>query len=149
RRTTTRQVRAGHRDHPGELQSAWLNGVGVMVWDVVFGVWVGWSPRDAATVKRLVTVQRAARPLLLDGAWTPLAELAPEAEAAGVYASRWELDGVTMWTLVNRGDADYAGPLLPGGAGGAAGAAGSVGADVRVPGRGIAAALHVADDAEE
>ncbi|SMF04607.1 Uncharacterized conserved protein [Cellulosimicrobium cellulans J1] len=146
RRHMQHHVRRWHRDHSEELQSAWLNGVGVMVWEVVFGVWVGWSPRDAATVKRLVTVQRAARPLLLDGAWTPLAELAPEAEAAGVYASRWELDGVTLWTLVNRGDADYAGPLLPGGAGGAAGAAG---ADVRVPGRGIAAALHVADGADE
>ena len=152
RRHMQHHVRRWHRDHSEELQSAWLNGVGVMVWEVVFGVWVGWSPRDAATVKRLVTVQRAARPLLLDGAWTPLAELAPEAEAAGVYASRWELDGVTLWTLVNRGDADYAGPLLARGgddAAGAGGAAGAAGADVRVPGRGIAAALHVADGADE
>ncbi|MEV8026636.1 SUMF1/EgtB/PvdO family nonheme iron enzyme [Cellulosimicrobium funkei] len=140
RRHMQHHVRRWHRDHSEELQSAWLNGVGVMVWEVVFGVWVGWSRRDAATVTRLVTVQRAARPLLLDGEWTPLAELAPEAEAAGVYASRWELDGVTLWTLVNRGDADYAGPLLAGG---------GDGADVRVPGRGIAAALHVADGAAE
>lgn len=140
RRHMQHHVRRWHRDHSEELQSAWLNGVGVMVWEVVFGVWVGWSRCDAATVTRLVTVQRAARPLLLDGEWTPLAELAPEAEAAGVYASRWELDGVTLWTLVNRGDADYAGPLLAGG---------GDGADVRVPGRGIAAALHVADGAAE
>lgn len=140
RRHMQHHVRRWHRDHSEELQSAWLNGVGVMVWEVVFGVWVGWSRRDAATVTRLVTVQRAARPLLLDGEWTPLTELAPEAEAAGVYASRWELDGVTLWTLVNRGDADYAGPLLAGG---------GDGADVRVPGRGIAAALHVADGAAE
>ncbi|MBE9926180.1 formylglycine-generating enzyme family protein [Cellulosimicrobium cellulans] len=140
RRHMQHHVRRWHRDHSEELQSAWLNGVGVMVWEVVFGVWVGWSRRDAATVTRLVTVQRAARPLLLDGEWTPLAELAPEAEAAGVYASRWELDGVTLWTLVNRGDADYAGPLLAGG---------GDDADVRVPGRGIAAVLHVADGAAE
>ena len=113
RRHMQHHVRRWHRDHSEELQSAWLNGVGVMVWEVVFGVWVGWSPRDAATVKRLVTVQRAARPLLLEGEWTPLTELAPEAEAAGVYASRWELDGVTLWTLVHRGETDYAGPLLP------------------------------------
>jgi hypothetical protein len=111
RRHMQHHVRRWHRDHGEELQSAWLNGVGVMVWEVVFGVWVGWSPRDAATVRRMVTVQRAAAELLLDGEWTPLAELDPAAEAAGVYASRWELDGKTLWTLVNRGDTDYHGPL--------------------------------------
>jgi hypothetical protein len=111
RRHMQHHVRRWHRDHSEELQSAWLNGVGVMVWEVVFGVWVGWSPRDAATVRRMVAVQRAAADLLLDGEWTPLAELAPEAEAAGVYASRWELGGRTLWTLVNRGDTDYDGPL--------------------------------------
>ncbi|MFJ3408131.1 formylglycine-generating enzyme family protein [Promicromonospora sp. NPDC090134] len=137
RRHMQHHVRRWHRDHSEELQSAWLNGVGVMVWEVVFGVWVGWSRRDAATVRRLVTVQRAAGDLLLDGEWTPLAPLAPEAEAAGVYASRWELDGVTLWTLVNRGEADYAGPVLENGA------------DAVVPARGIAALFHVAPDAEE
>jgi hypothetical protein len=111
RRHMQHHVRRWHRDHTEELQSAWLNGVGVMVWEVVFGVWVGWSRRDAATVRRMVTVQRAASDLLLNGEWTPLAELAPEAEAAGVYASSWELAGVTLWTLVNRGDTDYHGPL--------------------------------------
>ncbi|WP_275002770.1 SUMF1/EgtB/PvdO family nonheme iron enzyme [Promicromonospora iranensis] len=158
RRHMQHHVRRWHRDHTEELQSAWLNGVGVMVWEVVFGVWVGWSRRDAATVRRLVTVQRAAGNLLLDGEWTPLAELAPEAEAAGVYASRWELDGVTLWTLVNRGDTDHTGPVLAPGAPersagrlvaltGGPDAPGA--ADVVVPGRGIAALLHLAPDTEE
>ncbi len=111
RRHMQHHVRRWHRDHSEELQSAWLNGVGVMVWEVVFGVWVGWSPRDAATVRRMVTIQRAAEELLLEGEWTPLAELPAEAEAAGVYASSWQRDGRTLWTLVNRGDTDYHGPL--------------------------------------
>ncbi|MFI6025341.1 SUMF1/EgtB/PvdO family nonheme iron enzyme [Amycolatopsis magusensis] len=134
RRHMQHHIRRWHRDHSEELQSAWLNGVGVMVWEVVFGVWVGWSARDAATVRRLTSVQRAAGDLLLEGEWTPLAELVPEAEAAGIYASRWELDGVTLWTVVNRGDQDYSGPVLdsvvalfPG----------------PVPARGINAFLHV------
>lgn len=137
RRHMQHHVRRWHRDHSEELQSAWLNGVGVMVWEVVFGVWVGWSPRDAATVRRLVTVQRAATELLLEGEWTPLAPLAPEAEAAGVYASSWELDGVTLWTLINRGEADYTGPVL------------ADGSDVVVPGRGISAVVQVADGTAE
>lgn len=155
RRHMQHHVRRWHRDHSEELQSAWLNGVGVMVWEVVFGVWVGWSRRDAATVRRMVTVQRAAGDLLLRGDWTPLAELAPAAEAAGVYASRWELEGVTVWTLANRGDTDYTGAVLPSGApersaGRLVALTGSSGtADVVVPGRGVAALLHVAADAAE
>ncbi|MFJ2520290.1 SUMF1/EgtB/PvdO family nonheme iron enzyme [Cellulosimicrobium cellulans] len=160
RRHMQHHVRRWHRDHSEELQSAWLNGVGVMVWEVVFGVWVGWSRRDAATVTRLVTVQRAARPLLLDGEWTPLTELAPEAEEAGVYASRWDLDGVTLWTLANRGDEDYDGPLLPAdhpsrrtldpsSAGTVGGEEPRARRDVRVPGRGVAALLHVVDGVGE
>ncbi|MBD8078616.1 SUMF1/EgtB/PvdO family nonheme iron enzyme [Cellulosimicrobium arenosum] len=143
RRHMQHHVRRWHRDHSEELQSAWLNGVGVMVWEVVFGVWVGWSRRDAATLRRLVTVQRAARPLLLDGEWTPLADVSPEAETAGVYASRWELGGVTLWTLVNRGEQDYDGPLLPQTEAARSGDAGTV------PARGVAVLLHVNDDVPE
>ena len=51
--------RRWHRDHAEELQSAWLNGIGVMVWEVVFGVWVGWSDRDAQTLRRMSRTQRA------------------------------------------------------------------------------------------
>jgi hypothetical protein len=149
RRHMQHHVRRWHRDHSEELQSAWLNGVGVMVWEVVFGVWVGWSRRDSATVRRMVTVQRAAGDLLLEGEWTPLAELAPEAEAAGVYASRWELGGVSLWTLVNRGELDYTGAVLPLDAperaiGRLVALTGAV-----VPGRGIAALLHVGADVAE
>ncbi|MBD8063018.1 SUMF1/EgtB/PvdO family nonheme iron enzyme [Oceanitalea stevensii] len=146
-------VRRWHRDHSEELQSAWLNGVGVMVWEVVFGVWVGWTPRDAATVARMVAVQRAAGDLLLDGDWTPLTELTPQADAAGVYASRWELEGLTLWTLVNRGAEDWSGRVLPDGAvtgGRVLALTGHDGAgEVDVPGRGIAALLHVADGVAE
>ncbi|RPF29059.1 SUMF1/EgtB/PvdO family nonheme iron enzyme [Georgenia muralis] len=111
RRHMQHHIRRWHRDHAEELQSAWLNGVGVMVWEVVFGVWVGWNPRDAATVRRMVTVQRAATELLLEAEWTPLAEISPDAESAGVYASTFARDGVTLWALVNRGDADWSGSL--------------------------------------
>ena len=67
RRHMQHHIRRWHRDHSEELQSAWLNGVGMMVREVVFGVWVGWNARDAATMKRMLTVQRAVPDLLLDG----------------------------------------------------------------------------------
>ena len=114
RRHQQHHVRRWHRRHAEELQSAYLNGVGVMVWEVVFGVWVGWSDRDAATLRRMLAVQRSASELLISGAWTPLAELAPEATAAGIYASAYEQAGVTLWAVINRSDQDYVGPVLSG-----------------------------------
>ena len=113
RRHQQHHVRRWHRRHAEELQSAYLNGVGVMVWEVVFGVWVGWSDRDAATLRRMLAVQRSASDLLITGTWTPLAELAPEATAARIYASAFERAGVTLWAVVNRSSQDYAGPVLP------------------------------------
>ncbi|MDA3623980.1 SUMF1/EgtB/PvdO family nonheme iron enzyme [Saccharopolyspora sp. WRP15-2] len=145
RRHMQHHVRRWHRDHTEELHSAWLNGVGVMVWEAVFGVWVGWSRRDSATVRRMVTVQRAVGDLLLDGEWTPLAELTDQAEAAGVYASRWESDDVTLWTVVNRGEEDYRGSVVVPGEG----ALIDLFDDGVVPGRGIGALLHIAPGARE
>lgn len=175
RRHMQHHVRRWHRDHSEELQSAWINGVGIMVWEVVFGSWVGWSHRDAATARRMVTVQRAATELLVAGEWTPLAPLRAEAHAAGVYASVFELDGVMLWTLVNRSNEDYNGPIFAGDL--PAGTlvdllgctqrefwttttpgdrsrvrvdlepADTVG--VRIPARGIAAVVHVAADVPE
>ncbi|MHA7134272.1 SUMF1/EgtB/PvdO family nonheme iron enzyme [Oerskovia turbata] len=153
RRHMQHHVRRWNRDHTDELHSAWINGVGVMVWEVVFGVWVGWSERDAATLRRMVTVQRAASDLLLDGEWTPLADLAPGARDAGVHASLFSLDGVSLWTLVNRGEDDYTGPVLADVPAGRlvdlTGLAVAPGVAVTVPGRGIAALLHVAPGAAE
>ncbi|MDD9207655.1 SUMF1/EgtB/PvdO family nonheme iron enzyme [Georgenia sp. 10Sc9-8] len=151
RRHMQHHTRRWHRDHSGELQSAWVNGVGLMVWEVVFGVWVGWNPRDAATLRGMVTVQRATANLLQAGEWTPLAPLTDAAHAAGVYASTFARDGVTLYTLVNRGTADWTGPVLPKGAPGrlvdltghADGRpdAGPATSDVHVPARGVAAAV--------
>ena len=113
RRHLQHHVRRWNRSHAEELQSAFLNGCGVMVWEVVFGVWVGWSDRDAATLRRVLAVQRAAASLICEGEWTPLAALHPEATDARVYASTFAADGVTLWAVVNRGGTDHHGPVLP------------------------------------
>jgi hypothetical protein len=99
-------VRRWNRDHAEELQSAWLNGIGVMVWEVVFGVWVGWTPRDASTLRVMATAQRALVDVLTEGDWTPLVDLGPEAAAAGVFGSRYDHARGTLVALVNRADTD-------------------------------------------
>ncbi|OJV82978.1 MAG: hypothetical protein BGO37_13520 [Cellulomonas sp. 73-92] len=148
RRHMQHHTRRWHRDHAEELQSAWLNGAGVMVWEVVFGVWVGWNARDAGTAGRMLTVQRATDNLLLAGDWTPLAPLAAGAPQ-GLHASRFAQGGVQLWALVNRGDDDVTGRVLPDGTPGTAVDLTATpdrdqpagGEDVLVPAHGIAAVL--------
>jgi hypothetical protein len=112
RRHMTHATRRWNRDHSAELQSAFMNGTGMLVWDTVFGVWVGWHERDKATLRRMLRVLRALTPLLTAGEWTPLTDASEEAIAAGVYASRFAEPGTTLWTLVNRADTDYTGAAL-------------------------------------
>ncbi|WP_378148173.1 SUMF1/EgtB/PvdO family nonheme iron enzyme [Cnuibacter sp. UC19_7] len=116
RRHMMHSTRRWNRDHSDELQSAFMNGTGMLVWDTVFGVWVGWNERDRAALRRMLRIQRAASALLIEGDWTPLADATPEALAAGVHVSRFDgrgaLEGVTLWTVVNRGDDDVALPVL-------------------------------------
>jgi len=107
RRHMMHSTRRWNRDHSGELQSAWMNGTGILVWDAVFGVWVGWNDRDKQTLRRMLRVQRAASEVLIDGEWSPLDGATSDAVAAGIYASRFELGDLTLWTLVNRRDEEY------------------------------------------
>ena len=112
RRHMLHHTRRWNRDHSDELQSSWMNGAGMLVWDVVFGSWVGWNERDRATLRAMVRAQRVLADVLTHGQWTPLVDATADAIDAGVYASRFELGPSTLWTIVNRGDADYNGPAL-------------------------------------
>lgn len=112
RRHMLHHTRRWNRDHSAELQSSWMNGTGIMVWDAVFGSWVGWNGRDRSTLRAMVRAQRALADELVASDWAPLVDAAPAALAAGVYASRFRLGIVTLWTLVNRRDEDYGGPAL-------------------------------------
>ena len=100
-------TRRWNRDHTEELHSAWLNGVGILVWENVFGAWVGWNERDKALLREMRPVQREYADLLATGEWTPLAAASPDTKVVG---SRWTQGTTTLWTLANRGG-DYAGSV--------------------------------------
>ena len=87
-------TRRWNRDHLEELHSAWLNGVGMLVWENVFGAWVGWNERDKALLRGMLSVQRQHVELLATGEWTPLAAASPDAR---VVASRWTDGETTLW----------------------------------------------------
>ena len=58
RRHLQHQIRRWDVDHSGELHTAWMNGSGMMVWENVFGSWVGWSPRDRSILRSMLPIQR-------------------------------------------------------------------------------------------
>jgi len=108
RRHMMHQIKRWERDHTGELQTAWMNGSGMMVWENVFGSWNGWSARDRAALRAMLPIQRRYVRLFAGEGWTPLVRT----EAPEVFASLWEGAGVRLWTLVNRSSRAIAGELL-------------------------------------
>ncbi|GAB3932635.1 hypothetical protein GCM10027614_02180 [Micromonospora vulcania] len=108
RRHVLHHTRRWNRNHLDELHSAWLNGVGVLVWESVFGVWVGWNDRDRAVLRAMRRVQASHAPWLRSEDWVPLAD---HPGTGQVYASRWTHHDEPLWTVVNQG-ADHDGPWL-------------------------------------
>jgi formylglycine-generating enzyme len=119
-------TRRWNRDHSDELHSSWLNGTGMLVWECVFGVWVGWNERDKGMLQTMVAVQRRNSELLARGEWTPLAARSDGLEVVG---SRWQLGDAALWALVNRSDAPFDGTVDLDG----------TPVELRVPSRGLAA----------
>jgi hypothetical protein len=107
RRHVLHHTRRWHRSHLDELHSAWLNGTGMLVWESVFGVWVGWSERDRALLRAMRRVHRSHADWLRSEDWTPLADYG----GGRIYASRWVHRKEPLWTVVNRGE-DVDGPWL-------------------------------------
>jgi formylglycine-generating enzyme required for sulfatase activity len=117
RRHLQHQIKRWDQDHTGELHAAWMNGSGMMVWENVFGSWVGWSPRDRSMLRAMLPIQRRFAGVFCGEGWCPLVPtLAP-----AVFASLWEGSAMLasgfpaslrLWTLVNRGHAALEGPLL-------------------------------------
>jgi formylglycine-generating enzyme required for sulfatase activity len=80
----------------------------MMIWENVFGSWIGWSARDRSLLRALLPIQRRFATLFTGERWTPLVPtLQP-----GLFASLWEAEGLRLWTLVNRRPEPIEGPLL-------------------------------------
>ena len=108
RRHMLHQISRWHKSHTVELQMAWMNGSGMMVWENVFGSWMGWNPRDRSTLRSMTPIQRRYVDLFAGEGWAPLVQT----KATSVYASLWEGGGRRLWTLVNRAEKAYDGDLL-------------------------------------
>jgi len=108
RRHMMHQIQRWNHDHTGELHTAWMNGSGMLVWENVFGTWMGWSNHDRSILRSMLPIQRRYVSLLSGEDWTPLVPT----ETAGIYASLWRGEGVRLWTVVNHAETDIEGTLL-------------------------------------
>lgn len=96
-------------DKSKELQTAWMNGSGIMIWENIFGQWVGWSPRDCHILKTMTGIQHYFSNMFTSNKWEPLVNYTPTPD---VYASLWYDDDCKLWTLINRSYIQIDGPLL-------------------------------------
>ncbi len=103
-------TRRWNRDHAAELHSAWLNGTGILVWENVFGSWVGWNERDRALLRAMLPVQRRFAELLASGEWTPLAT-GSRGSPPRVVGSCWRDGETALWTVANGNDEEFRGTL--------------------------------------
>ena len=96
------------RERTADLQYCWFNGVGYNAWENVWGIWNGLTERDAATLRRIATVYRRFPSLVVARDWTPYAPTLQR----GVFASRFPVQGLTLWTIVNRTESAIDGEQL-------------------------------------
>ncbi|MFN8058852.1 MAG: formylglycine-generating enzyme family protein [Vicinamibacterales bacterium] len=96
------------RDKTNDLQFAFFNGIGIVTWENIWGIWNELTARDRETLRRVYTVARAFPRHLVSPEWTPFA---PTVQT-GVFSSRFPTPDSTLWTLVNRNDAAVEGTQL-------------------------------------
>ena len=111
RRHMLHQTRRWNHSHREEMQIAWLNGAGMLIWEVVFGSWVGWDQQQQTMWREMVAVLRTHHELITTGDWEPLTKLSEAAEAHGLFASKFSRDGNSLFTIVNKSDLPYHGEI--------------------------------------
>jgi formylglycine-generating enzyme required for sulfatase activity len=97
------------RDKSKDLQIAWMNGSGIMIWENIFGQWVGWNSRDKHILKTVTLLQKRFSDLFSSENRIPLVDTEPFPD---VYTNLWYDDNSKLWTLVNRSWVDLYGDLL-------------------------------------
>ncbi len=88
--------------------AAFMNGTGQMIWDNIFGTWNGYTECEKSIFRAMLPIQRRFTALFCGEGWNPLVPtLHPS-----IFASRWEDEGIRLWTLINRSTETLGGELL-------------------------------------
>ncbi len=94
------QIRRWDRHHQAEIETAFFNGSGMLVWENIFGTYNPWPIADRVRWRRAVATLRHFADSFTSDQWDPfIPALAPK-----LYAHRWPGDGATVYTLLNLGE---------------------------------------------
>lgn len=104
------EVRRWTSHHDDELQRAWLNGTGTVIWENVFGTWVGTDRVFKTSLSLMRPIQKRYARLFATGTWHPLCET----DVSGLWASHWTDGTVQLWTLVNKSGGPASCPAIGG-----------------------------------
>ncbi len=88
------------RDKTNDLQFAFFNGVGIVSWENIWGIWNELTAPDREALERTASISRALPDLLSSRDFSPFF---PTAQP-GAFASMFPGEGRTLWTLVNRNE---------------------------------------------
>ena len=102
------QIKRWDRTHEGEIETAFLNGSGMLVWENVFGTWNPWREKDRRLWRRAAAILKRFGAQFTGEGWDPFYPT----ERPALFAHRWPGDGVTLFTLLNQGPPFAAAPLV-------------------------------------
>lgn len=93
------ETRRYHPDPWREIQRAWMNGGGLVVWENVFGYHAPYAARARSWIRLVAPALRRYSRHFTAGEWQPHVG---GATFGSVYVSRFDRDGVPLWTVANR-----------------------------------------------
>lgn len=93
------QIKRWNADHAGEIETAFFNGSGMMIWENIFGTYNPWPLQDRSTWRRASAILRHFAPTFATDQWEPFYPTL----ADGLYAHRWPGEGFSLFTLLNCG----------------------------------------------
>ncbi len=79
------QIRRWDRGHTSEIETAYFNGSGMLIWENIFGTDNPWSVEDRKLWRHAAPILRSFAPELASKSWEPYSDTG----AAGVYGNRW------------------------------------------------------------
>jgi iron(II)-dependent oxidoreductase len=91
------QIDRWRQDHTEELQVAWINGSGIMVWENIFGSWNPWNMKNKKELRAMNGIWRHFSDLYTGDGWKPYY---PTRDSV-LLSSVWENDSLRLINIVN------------------------------------------------
>jgi len=102
------QTKRWETSHQAEMETAFFNGSGMMIWENIFGTYNPCPIEERLLWKRCSGILRRFKELFTSEDWVPFyPTLSPN-----LYAQRWNRDGISVVTFLNTGEALQNAPLI-------------------------------------